>query len=233
MIGAALLVALSGQAVQSPADGVPPIAQETAELESNATQEGEVRSHWFARTGVAGALYNSGAKIAAGGVVVPGATVKIADDVTAMLDIGYNISDSLAVQVMVGIPPRAAAIGKGTVAPFGTLGSVRLGPVIATGVYRLPYYGGFRPYVGAGGTYVFILKDSDGAVTDLNVRGNWGAVLQAGLEYRVNRRLELFADYKRLWVKVRAEGMLGPAPARARVTLDPDLVSAGIKLNFR
>lgn len=233
MIEALALFALGGAQVQSPSPASPPVAQESAEAAYKTNDERDHQSGWFARTGVAGALYNSGATIAVGGATVPGATVHIADDVTAMLDLGYNISDRFAVQVMVGIPPRASAIGKGTVAPFGTLGAVRLGPVIATAVYRLPEYGDFRPYVGAGGTYVFILKDYDGAVTDLDVRGNWGVALQAGFEYRVNRNLELFADYKRLWVKVQAEGMLGPAPAQARVTLDPDLISAGIKLNFR
>jgi outer membrane protein len=149
-----------------------------------------------------------------------------------MLDVGYNISDSVAVQAMVGIPPRPTAKGKGAVEPLGKLGAVRLGPVVATAVYRLPALSGFRPYVGAGGTYVFILKNYDGAVTDVDTRGNWGFALQGGVEYRLNRRVELFADYKRLWVAVKTEGMLGPAPVRARVTLDPDLVSAGIKLNF-
>lgn len=233
MIEAALLFALGDASLQPPDRHLPPVTQEAAETAGAIVGERDRQNRWFARTGIAGALYNSGATIAVGGVTVPGATVHIEDDVTAMLDIGYNMSDRFAVQVMVGVPPRAAAIGKGTIAPLGTLGAVRLGPVIATAVYRLPQYRGFRPYVGAGGTYVFILKDYDGAVTDLDVHGSWGAALQGGVEYRVNRRLELFADYKRLWVKVKAEGLLGPAPARGRVTLDPDLISAGIKLNFR
>lgn len=232
MIQAAALFALGDIQVQSPNQVSAPVAHE-AEVADGIEEERGRQNRWFARTGVAGALYNSGATIAVGGVTVPGATVHIADDVTAMLDIGYNVSNSLAVQVMVGIPPRASAIGKGSVAPLGSLGAVRLGPVIATAVYRFPDFHGFRPYAGAGGTYVFILKEYDGAVTDLTVRGNWGVALQGGLEYRVNRSLELFADYKRLWVKVKAEGLLGPAPARGRVTLDPDLISAGIKLNFR
>ena len=229
ILEAAALLALAG--AQSPNEAPPTDMQAVDVADGNSVERGSGR--WFARTGIAGALYNSGAVIAVGGVTVPGATVHIEDDVTAILDIGYNVSNSFGVQVMVGVPPRASAIGKGTVAPFGTLGAVRLGPVIATAVYRLPAYRGFRPYVGAGATYVFILKDYDGAVSDLDVDGNWGPVLQAGLEYRVSQSLELFADYKRLWVKVRAEGLLGPAPASARVTLDPDVVSGGIKLTFR
>lgn len=232
MIAAAFL-ALAGFPSQPPEAIPAPVAREPAQVADDAHAQRGSSSRFFARVGVAGALYNSGAKISAGGAVIPDATVHIKDDITAILDLGYNITDDFAVQIMVGIPPRAAAIGRGTVAPFGELGAVRLAPVIATAVYRLPAFYGFRPYVGAGGTYVFILKSDDGAVTSLDVDGNWGAVLQAGVEYKLSRRVELFADYKRLWVKVRAEGNLGPAPVRARVTLDPDVVSAGIRLNFR
>lgn len=230
---AAALFALGDAQVQFPNYVSSPVAHDAAEVADGINEKRGRRSRWFARTGVAGALYNSGATVAAGGVIIPEATVHVTDDVTPMLDIGYNVSDRFAVQVMVGIPPRASAIGKGALAPFGKLGAIRLGPVIATAVYRLPGFRGFRPYVGAGGTYVFILKEYDDAVTDIHARGNWGIALQGGVEYRLNRRLELFADYKRLWLKVKAEGMLGPAPVRARVTLDPDLISAGVKLNFR
>lgn len=233
MIEAALLFALGDAQAQSPNPHLLPAAQEQAEIAAAVADERDGRSRWFVRTGVAGVLYNSDAIIAAGGVIVPGATAKVTDNVTPMLDIGYNVSDSFAVVAMVGIPPRPEAIGRGTLSPVGKLGAVRLGPVVATVIYRLPEFRGFRAYVGAGGTYAFILRNHDGAVTDLDVSDNWGVALQGGLEYRVNRRLELFVDYKRLWLDLKAEGMLGPAPVRARVTLDPDVISAGLKLNFR
>ena len=234
MLEAPALIALAVAQSQSLSGRAPsPVAHGESYAADAASGERDLSSRWFVRTGIAGAFYNSGATIEAGGATIPGATVRVTDSVTAMLDVGYNLSDGVAIQVMVGVPPRPTAIGKGTIAAFGELGDVRLAPVIATAVYRIPVYRGFRPYVGAGGTYVFILKEYDGAVTNLHARGNWGVALQGGLEYRVSRNLELFADYKRLWVKVKADGMLGPAPVRARVTLDPDLVSAGIKLNFR
>lgn len=230
---AALFAAGAAQAQSPPGPVSSPAAQEAADVADGVNEGRGPQSRWFARTGIAAALYNSGAEIEAGGVPVPGATVRVTDDVTPILDVGYNLTDRLAVQVMVGVPPRATAIGKGTVAPFGELGAVRLGPVVATVVYRILPHRGFRPYVGAGATYVFIFKEYDGAVTDLDTHGNWGVALQGGVEYQVSRNLELFADYKRLWLKVKAEGVLGPAPIRGRVTLDPDLLSAGIKLNFR
>jgi outer membrane protein len=57
-------------------------------------------------------------------------------------------------------------------------------------------------------------------------------VLQAGVEYRLSRKWELFADYKHIWLNVHAEGFLAGEPVRARVALNPDLISTGIKFHF-
>jgi outer membrane protein W len=43
----------------------------------------------------------------------------------------------------------------------------------------------------------------------------------------------VFADFKQLWLAVDADGLLaGGVPVKARVTLNPFLVSAGIKFRF-
>jgi outer membrane protein len=115
---------------------------------------------------------------------------------------------------------------------LGKFGAVDFGPVILTGVYRLPERLRIRPYVGAGGAHVFILGNHDAAVTRLKVHDNWAFVLQAGFEFRLNNSWGLFVDYKRLWLYLNAEGLLAKAPVRARETLDPDLVSVGFKFHF-
>jgi outer membrane protein len=189
-------------------------------------------SRWFVRVGALGAFYNSSARIATGGSVIPGASAHATDSKTIIFDIGYDISDDVAVMFMGGIPPTANVMGRGTVASAGKLGKVRFGPAILTGVYRLPEWHGFRPYVGAGVAHLFILKEYDGSVKGLKVRDDWGPVLQAGVEYRLTRKWELFADYKRVGLSVPAKGYLGGEPVRARVTLNPDLFSAGIKFHF-
>ena len=190
-------------------------------------------SRWFVRTGALGALYNSHARITTNGNVIPGSTARVTDNVTLMFDVGYDLSDHWALMLMAGIPPRPAVDGKGTVSSFGTLGAVRYGPIFFTGVYRFPEWRGFRPYAGAGGAYVHVFRNYNGAVTQLNVHDNWGFALQAGVEYRLNRSTELFVDYKRLWLDLSAEGRLANAPVRARVTLDPDVISTGVKFHFR
>jgi outer membrane protein len=177
-------------------------------------------------------LYNSSARITTNGAVIPASTAGVTDSTTVTFDVGYDLSDDVSVMLMGGIPPSADVIGKGSVSSFGKLGHVRFGPAVVTAVYRLPAWRRFRPYVGAGGAHLFILKTEDGSVRDLKVRDHDGFVLQAGVEYRLSRNFEIYADYKRIWLNVHARGVLADAPVRAKVTLNPDLISAGVKFHF-
>ena len=191
-----------------------------------------VESPWFARAGVIGALYNSSATFTTSGQTIPGATAHARDNITAIFDLGYDITKDFAVATMIGAPPRTAVEGRGTVAPLGTLGAVRFGPVFLTGIYHLPQWGALRPYVGAGGAHAFILKDYDGSVTQLKVHDNSGFVLQSGFEYCWSESWGAFVDYKRLWLRLDADGLLANAPVTARITLDPNLLSAGVRYQF-
>jgi outer membrane protein len=190
-------------------------------------------SRWFVRAGIAQAHYNSSAKIAVDDAVISGGSARVTDNTTAIVDVGYDLSDKWTVMLTVGVPPRASVIGRGSVAQFGKLGSVRFGPALLTAVHRFPEWHGVRPYAGAGGAHLFILDTRDGAVTSLKAHDSWGFAAQGGVEYRLNRRWELFADYKRIWLRVDADGQLAGEPVKARVTLNPDLISAGIKLHLR
>jgi outer membrane protein len=216
--------------------GSPVQAQEVDTAETSAAPDNTapgVESRWFARVGVLGALYDSHATFATGGQVIPGATAQARDNITAIFDVGYDVTKDFAVVVMSGIPPRTAVEGRATVAALGTLGAVRFGPVFLTGVYRLPVqWVAFRPYVGTGVAHAFILEDYDGSVTQLKVHDNSGFVLQAGFEYRWSESWGLFVDYKRLWLRLNADGVLENLPVTAQITLDPNLVSAGVRYQF-
>jgi outer membrane protein len=229
-------IAREGAQVASLADErSDPSAVTTAEfVEPTAAIDIEAKkaSRWFVRVGGLHALYNSHARIASNGARIEGSSARVTDSTTLTFDIGYDVSDNVSVMVMGGIPPTVDVIGEGTVSGYGKFGSVRFGPAVLTAVYRLPVWHGFRPYVGAGGAHLFILESHDGAVKNLKVHDNNGFVLQAGLEYRLNRKWDLFVDYKRVWLNVKAEGELAGTPVRARVTLDPDIISAGVKFHF-
>ncbi|HZM27645.1 MAG TPA: OmpW family outer membrane protein [Gemmatimonadales bacterium] len=190
-------------------------------------------SPWFGRIAALGAFYHSSATIATSGILLQGATATVSNNQTLTFDIGYDFTRNLFAMLMVGVPPKPTVTGEGTVTSLGALGRVRYGPAILTGGYRIGTGAGLRPYVGAGAAYAIIVKDHDAAVSQLDVHNNWGFVLQAGAEYSLNKALDLFADFKQLWLAVDANGLLsGGVPVKARVTLNPSLVSAGVKFRF-
>ena len=222
MSGAAIAVALAA-ATPQPVEPVPPAPTETP-----------APSRWYGRVGGVGAFYHPGATVALGGQDVPNSSVDVSTDITLTFDIGYDVSDDLSVQLMFGVPPRPSITGERAIAPLGELGEVRYGPVILTGIYRLPRLGPVRPYAGLGAAYAVIVKAHDGSVSNLRVHNDWGFVLQAGAEVPLGRRVALFADVKRIWLSVDADGAVaGGIPVDARVQLDPILVSAGLKFGFR
>jgi outer membrane protein len=231
MMQAALPLLAAGSIVLSePVTNASPAVQ--AETPAPIDRKPRQKGRWFGRVGISRIHYNDAASIALGGAVIPRASAGVTDNATLTFDVGYDLSDRWAVMVMAGVPPRASVVGAGSVAPFGKLGSVRFGPAILTAVYRLPEWHRLRPYVGAGGAHLFIIKTYDAAVTDLQAHDSWGVVAQTGVEYRLSEKWELYADYKHVWLRVRADGLLAGEPVKARVKLNPDVISAGIKFRF-
>jgi len=78
-----------------------------------------------------------------------------------------------------------------------------------------------------------IFKEFDGSVKNLQVHNNWGSVLQGGAEYELNSKCTLFIDFKEVWLAVNAHGVLSDGTAvKARVKLNPSLVTVGIKFHL-
>ena len=201
---------------------------------SDGAEPERLTSPWFVRIGMLDAIYHPSATIALSGQPIPGATATVSNNVTVMFDLGYDITKAFSIQLMGGIPPKPTVTGERTVASLGDLGAVRYGPVVLTGNYHMPRKRGWRPYVGAGAVYAIILDDHDRAVSDLVVLNNVGFVLQGGVERSIAKNLELFFDFKEVWLAVDAHGKLaGGVPVTARVILDPSVIAIGVKFRFR
>jgi outer membrane protein len=193
----------------------------------------QLTSPWFMRIGMLDAIYHPSATIALSGQTIPGATATVSNNVTVMFDLGYDITEAFSIQLMGGIPPKPTVTGERTVASLGDLGAVRYGPVLLTGNYHMARRRGWRPYVGAGAVYAIIFDNHDRAVLDLVVLNNAGFVLQGGVERSIANNVELFLDFKEVWLAVDAHGKLaGGVPVAARVRLDPSIVAIGVKCRF-
>jgi outer membrane protein len=190
-------------------------------------------SRLFTKVGFLLAPYHSSATIATNGQIVSGGTAEASNNMSVTFDLGYEITNNISVTVTSGIPVKPHVTGEGAAAALGILGKVRYGPAIFAGQYQFPKIGRFRPYVGGGAAYAIIFKSFDGSVKNLNVHNNWGSVVQGGAEYEVNSRYTLFFDFKEVWLGVNADGVLSDgSPVKARVTLNPSLVTVGIKFHF-
>jgi len=191
------------------------------------------QSRLFTRVGFLVVPYHSSATIATNGQRLAGGTAEASNNMSVTFELGYDITKSISVSVMSGIPVKPHVTGEGTAAPLGILGKVRYGPTIFSGQYHFPKIGKFRPYVGGGAAYAIILKNIDGSVKDLKVHNNWGSVIHGGTEYEVNSKYTFFVDFKEVWLAVNADGVLSDGTGvKARVKLNPSLVTVGIKFRL-
>lgn len=191
------------------------------------------QSRLFTRVGLLVAPYHSSTVIATNGQTLLGGTAEASNNTTVTFDLGYDITKDISASLTTGIPVKPHVTGEGTAASLGTLGKVRYGPTIIAGQYRFPKLGRIRPYVGGGAAYAIIFKNFDGSVKDLQVHNNWGSVIQVGAEYEVNSKYTLFFDVKEVWLAVNAHGVLSDrTPVKARITLNPSLVTVGIKFHL-
>jgi len=190
------------------------------------------QSRLFTRFGLLIAPYHSSATIATNGQLLSGGTAEASNNVSVTFDLGYEITNNISVSVTSGIPVKPHVTGGGAAASLGMLGKVRYGPAIFAGQYQFPKIGRIRPYAGGGAAYAIIFKNFDGSVKDLRVNNNWGSVLQGGAEYEVNSKYTLFFDVKEVWLSVNAHGVLSDGtPVKARINLNPSLVTVGIKVS--
>ena len=190
-------------------------------------------TRWYGRVGAAGVVYHSSASVSAVGSAIPGANASVSNNETVIVDGGYYVTPNIAASLMIGFPPKPILTGEGSVAAYKGLGTVRYGPAVASAHYHLLRTGAFQPYVGGGAVYAIILKNYDLAIHDLKVHNHWGSAVQGGADFRLTNKLTLFGDFKQIFLLVNAKGMMGGVvPVTARVTLNPTVISGGIKMTF-
>lgn len=206
-----------------------------ASLPAHAQTE-ENRDRFFLRGGPAFATFDATAKVDVAGKSVPGADASVNNNTGVAIEGGWFFLPDWSVSLTVGIPPTARIHGEGTLSSAGLLGSVSYGPSVLGVQYNVPTGGRFRPYIGAGYNYTLIYHVRGSAIRDLRVSDGNGPVAQAGAEYRVNSHMSVFADVKKIWIAVDANGLIdtpaGSLPAHARAELNPVIANAGVSWHF-
>ena len=187
---------------------------------------------WSIKLGVSRLALRDKVDLFAGGALVPGAAINTKAQYTASIQIGYFLTDHIAFNFTGGIPPKVTINGKGTIAPFGRLASTQYGPTAFTLQYHPLRHGVFRPYVGAGGSYMIDFSSKDGAFTNVKVHNDLAPAVEGGAEIMLSPRFGVFADVKKAWLRPKAFGSFMGTSVVAKTYLDPLVLSAGGVVHF-
>ena len=202
----------------------------------------EAWNPWMLRARVLGVLPDtSGSTVNVLGVPAlssPNSGLAISNSVVPELDISYFFTKNIAAELILGVTPHHVT-GTGTLAGLD-IGKTWLLPPTLTLQYHFTDFGAFKPYVGAGVNYtVFFNQRASNipfgglAVTQFNVGNRFGAAVQFGFDYMLDRHWGLNVDVKKLWLEPNYTATVNNAiPVSGRANIDPWLVGAGVTYKF-
>lgn len=202
----------------------------------------EAWNPWMIRVRALGVLPDgSGSSVRVSGVAAlssPNSGLSIGDAVVPELDISYFFTPNIAAELILGVTRHS--IG-GTGALDGlNVGKAWLLPPTATLQYHFTEFGAFKPYIGAGVNYtVFFNQDAANttvnglAVTNLHISNSFGAAVQFGFDYMLDKHWGVNVDVKKLWLRPDYSATVNNTIAvTGRANIDPWLVGTGLTYKF-
>jgi len=190
-------------------------------------------SPWMVRVRALGIFPDdSSSTFVLGGAAISGAT-DVDDAYTLDLDIAYFFTPNWAAELTLTYAQHDV---KAHNTPLGEidLGSFDLLPPTLTMQYHFLPANKFRPYIGAGVSYVLIPNEDSGNAVSIDYDdGQVGFALQAGFDYFFTKNWCLNVDVKKVWVDVDATVQVLPgAYLNTTVDVDPWLIGIGIGYRF-
>jgi outer membrane protein len=144
---------------------------------------------------------------------LPGTQADIEADTQLSGGITYMVTDNWSVDLPLALPYRHEIVGAGAIAGVGKIGEVKALPVTVFGQYRFGAPAAkFRPYLGAGPTYVKFYHErgtgtlsalTSGSPTTLSVGSKLALTIQAGATLAVNERWFVDAMIAKTFLKTR------------------------------
>ncbi|MGY4157761.1 outer membrane protein [Bradyrhizobium sp. USDA 4461] len=168
----------------------------------------------------------------------PASGLSISDQVVPELDITYFFTNNVAAELILGVT-RHHVSGTGTLNGLD-VGKAWLLPPTLTLQYHFTDFGRLKPYIGAGINYTVFFNQSaantsfaGSTVTDLHISNKFGAAVQFGFDYMLDRHWGLNFDVKKLWLRPNYSATVNNVIAvTGRANIDPWLVSGGITYKF-
>lgn len=170
---------------------------------------------------------------------LPGTQADIGADTQPSGGITYMVTNNWSVDLPLALPYKHDIVGAGAIAGAGKLGDVKALPVTLFGQYRFGAPGAkFRPYLGAGPTYVKFYHERStgvlsaltaGSPTTLSVGSKLALTVQAGATMAVNERWFLDAMVAKTFLKTRTTLSTGQT---LDIKSDPLTLSIGVGYRF-
>ncbi|MBI5318587.1 OmpW family outer membrane protein [Bradyrhizobium sp.] len=210
----------------------------------------EAWNPWMIRLRVLGVLPDTGGStVNVGNPLIPALSspnsgLSMNNQVVPELDITYFFTKNIAAELILGVT-RHSITGNGSLTPL-PIGKSWLLPPTLTLQYHFTGLGAFKPYVGAGVNYTVFFSQSAAnaptfvpgaagvlATTNLNVSNAFGAAVQFGFDYMLDRHWGLNVDVKKLWLRPDYTAVVnGGIPVSGRANIDPWLVGGGLTYKF-
>jgi outer membrane protein len=133
---------------------------------------------------------------------IPG--VSVDEAWTVELDFTYFFTPNIAVELIAATAKHQVNLNGNEIGKVGVL------PPTLSLQYHFTQFGAWKPYVGAGVNYTYFY-DRELANDTLELQtGTWGAALQGGVDYMLDRHWSLNFDVKYIWmssdIEARATG---------------------------
>jgi len=176
-----------------------------------------------------------------------GSSASVPDSDTVGVAFTHFFTDNAALTFDAGIPPTFKLQGGGTLAPLGQLGTAKQwSPALVAKWYFGSADSAFRPFIGAGVTYVWysdvelspLLQRTltSGGTASADLSSSWAPVANIGASYNFDKNWSLSLSVSYIPLKTKAD-ITGTTPggtqvkANTTLTLDPlvTFLSVGYK----
>ncbi|MDR5805641.1 OmpW family outer membrane protein [Caballeronia sp. LP006] len=186
----------------------------------------------------------------------PGAGASVSNSDTLGLTAAYFFTDHIAVEGVAGVAPKFHLDGKGTLGRLGELGTAReWSPTLLLKYYFMSAQSKFRPYVGAGASYVwfsdvklssamsngaFLYSPQFGTAltgpTTAHISSSFAPVVNAGFAYNFTQHWSAAFSVSYMWLSARAtlttNSAVGTVRSESKIKLDPIVTFLSVGYRF-
>ena len=172
---------------------------------------------------------------------LPGSQINIKSASALFATLTYMVTDDISVEALGGLPYKHDIEGAGAVSGVGKIGSIhQISPTVLLQYRFLAADGPFRPYIGGGPTFakfygtkgsaaLTAVTNPGGPPTTIGGDTEWGASLQAGANYKIDKHWFVDASVIKTFISTKAQLSTGQ---ETKARLNPISINASIGYTF-